>query len=292
MELGATLPTSEGVKKTRCQPSWCCQYISSSSATFLELLWMACTCQASPFICVSFTLFYIYSGWVIVAVMTGTVSFTMISFKERMVQDDDSREEELSENFFTCLDRVAIDENMQHFLETLRKHFRVLFISRRRGILWSSCLRISLKNWIPMEMETHLISWQFHYPRSSINNPQLWAGSAEVSWTTKSSKRCWNPRRSCCYFLNTLISIFKTWKILFSEEATAEYVKLNRGCQRDGDLYIGSCLFKMSLSELLAFFSQFGWNANGPNTCTWILGRFWQLKCDSFGILGTNRFWI
>jgi len=50
--------------------------------------------KASPFICVSFTLFYIYSGWVIVAVMTGTVSFTMISFKERMVQDDDSREEE------------------------------------------------------------------------------------------------------------------------------------------------------------------------------------------------------
>ena len=119
---------------------------------------MACTCQASPFICVSFTLFYIYSGWVIVAVMTGTVSFTMISFKERMVQDADSREEELSENFFTCLDRVAIHENMQHFLETLRKHFRVLFISRRRGILWSSCLRISLKNWIPMEMETHLIT--------------------------------------------------------------------------------------------------------------------------------------
>ena len=69
-----------------------------SSATFLELLcWTAWTCQASPFICVSFTLFYIYSGWVIVAVMTGTVSFTMISFKERMVQDDDSREEELSE---------------------------------------------------------------------------------------------------------------------------------------------------------------------------------------------------
>ena len=50
--------------------------------------------QASPFICVSFTLFYIYSGWVIVAVMTGTVSFTMISFKERMVQDDETREEE------------------------------------------------------------------------------------------------------------------------------------------------------------------------------------------------------
>lgn len=50
--------------------------------------------KASPFICVSFTLFYIYSGWVIVAVMTGTVSFTMISFKERMVQDDETREEE------------------------------------------------------------------------------------------------------------------------------------------------------------------------------------------------------
>eukprot|EP00438_Fugacium_kawagutii_P021467 Skav234976 [mRNA] locus=scaffold122:96701:100685:+ [translate_table: standard] len=56
--------------------------------------------KASPFICVSFTLFYIYSGWVIVAVMTGTVSFTMISFKERMVQDDESREEELLEGPF------------------------------------------------------------------------------------------------------------------------------------------------------------------------------------------------
>ena len=55
-----------------------------------------CAPEASPFICVSFTLFYIYSGWVIVAVMTGTVSFTMISFKERMVQDDESREEEPS----------------------------------------------------------------------------------------------------------------------------------------------------------------------------------------------------
>ena len=50
--------------------------------------------KASPATCVGFTLFYIYSGWVIVAVMTGTVSFTMISFKARMVQEDELREEE------------------------------------------------------------------------------------------------------------------------------------------------------------------------------------------------------
>lgn len=41
---------------------------------------------------IGFTLFYIYSGWVLVAVMTGTVSFTMIAFKSRNSSTDDEED--------------------------------------------------------------------------------------------------------------------------------------------------------------------------------------------------------
>ena len=179
------------------------------------------------------------------------------------------------QRLYTC-NHVAIHENLQHFLETLRKHFRALFISRRRGILWSWCLRISLNNWIPMEMETHLISAQLNI---STQKSSWWTGSgsaAQVSWITKSSKRCWNPRRSCCYFLITLISTFKTWKILF-KEATAEYVKLSK-CQRDRMHIVGSCL------------DEFVWTSG-------IFLAFWlEYKradsCKTFLVWGTHWFWI
>eukprot|EP00931_Biecheleriopsis_adriatica_P049975 TRINITY_DN28920_c0_g1_i3.p1 TRINITY_DN28920_c0_g1~~TRINITY_DN28920_c0_g1_i3.p1 ORF type:complete len:587 (-),score=100.37 TRINITY_DN28920_c0_g1_i3:15-1715(-) len=50
--------------------------------------------NASPWCRFGFTLIYIYIGWVLVAVMTGTVSFTMISFKARMLSVDEIREDE------------------------------------------------------------------------------------------------------------------------------------------------------------------------------------------------------
>ena len=84
--------------------------------------------KASPATCVGFTLFYIYSGWVIVAVMTGTVSFTMISFKARMVQEDELREEEkrvfvkqVLEDIFLALDEDGNGElSYEEFQALLR----------------------------------------------------------------------------------------------------------------------------------------------------------------------------
>mmetsp|Transcript_78502 Transcript_78502/g.138252 ORF Transcript_78502/g.138252 Transcript_78502/m.138252 type:complete len:754 (+) Transcript_78502:46-2307(+) len=50
--------------------------------------------NASPLARLFFTCFYIYSAWVLVAVMTGAVSFTMIAFKARLVNDDELIDEQ------------------------------------------------------------------------------------------------------------------------------------------------------------------------------------------------------
>merc|ERR1712226_292188 len=41
-----------------------------------------------------FSLFYIYAGWILLAVMTGTVSFTMITMKEKLVAQDGQSEQD------------------------------------------------------------------------------------------------------------------------------------------------------------------------------------------------------
>ncbi|CAE7455530.1 UPL3 [Symbiodinium pilosum] len=98
--------------------------------------------KASPATCVGFTLFYIYSGWVIVAVMTGTVSFTMISFKARMVQEDELREEEkrvfvkqVLEDIFLALDEDGNGElSYEEFQALLRSKEVLLLLSDNTDI--------------------------------------------------------------------------------------------------------------------------------------------------------------
>ncbi|CAE8582871.1 unnamed protein product [Polarella glacialis] len=60
-----------------------------------------------------FTLFYIYLGWVLLAVMTGTVSFIMISFKENLPSTDKTESEEMH--------RQYVNEMLQEMFAQLDK---------------------------------------------------------------------------------------------------------------------------------------------------------------------------
>jgi len=47
--------------------------------------------EALPGTRIFFALFYVYAGWTLLAVMTGTVSFTMIAIKAQIVSEDEGR---------------------------------------------------------------------------------------------------------------------------------------------------------------------------------------------------------
>merc|ERR1719507_711730 len=50
--------------------------------------------EAVPITRISFGIFYVYAGWTLLAVMTGTVSFTMIAMKAQIVTEDEVRDME------------------------------------------------------------------------------------------------------------------------------------------------------------------------------------------------------
>jgi len=86
--------------------------------------------NTSPLARAFFTCFYVYSAWVLVAVMTGTVSFTMIAHKARSFNDDDLLEEqkrlfvnEVLLEIFTALDEDGNGE-LTHY------EFRQVMMSR------------------------------------------------------------------------------------------------------------------------------------------------------------------
>lgn len=57
-----------------------------------SLLYMSPMFEDSPFLKPVFVLFYVYSAWALLAVMTGVVSENMISIREQMTREDDEKE--------------------------------------------------------------------------------------------------------------------------------------------------------------------------------------------------------
>ncbi|CAJ1415889.1 unnamed protein product [Effrenium voratum] len=133
--------------------------------------------KASPITCVSFTLFYIYSGWVIVAVMTGTVSFTMISFKERMVQDDELREEEKRHFVKQVLSDIfeQLDEDGNGELDY--EEFQALLKSKEVLILLSDNTDIKIQDledmwqWIDTDKSGSVTIAEFFEGFEMLNEP-------------------------------------------------------------------------------------------------------------------------
>lgn len=63
--------------------------MSSGSLNPLEPLFVA-----APAVRILFCIFYVYAGWTLLAVMTGSVSFAMIATKAKMTNEDEAREQE------------------------------------------------------------------------------------------------------------------------------------------------------------------------------------------------------
>merc|ERR1719359_594385 len=50
-----------------------------------------------------FVLFYIYSAWALLAVMTGVVSENLIAIRDQMIKDDEAKEEKRKQNITSTL---------------------------------------------------------------------------------------------------------------------------------------------------------------------------------------------
>mmetsp|Transcript_1670 Transcript_1670/g.4338 ORF Transcript_1670/g.4338 Transcript_1670/m.4338 type:complete len:704 (+) Transcript_1670:2-2113(+) len=69
--------------------------------------------EAAPPTRIFFCVFYVYAGWTLLAVMTGTVSFTMIAIKAQIVGDDENREQEKRQHVIDVLHDIfcQLDED-------------------------------------------------------------------------------------------------------------------------------------------------------------------------------------
>merc|ERR1712190_667205 len=76
-----------------------------------------------------FVLFYVYSAWALLAVMTGVVSENMIAIREQMVKEDEQRDEMRKTMVTKTLMDLFREADTDHSGEVSRDEFNALLRS-------------------------------------------------------------------------------------------------------------------------------------------------------------------
>jgi len=126
---------------------------------------------------IGFSLFYIYAGWTLLAVMTGTVSFTMIALKSKIMSEDLLREEERRQHVGEVLQDIfeRLDEDGNG--ELTSEELQFMLKSREVQQLLETHTNIAVQDlenvfsWLDHD-QSGTISWdEFMYGFKWLNDP-------------------------------------------------------------------------------------------------------------------------